>query len=121
MLTQEELFAKCPYATVQKILSGKWALIILYHLSEGTLRFGELQRLIPEMTQATLTKQLRALEEYGIITRTVYAQIPPKVEYGLSEVGKEFSEALDSLKTWGEKYINFYHASSGKKAVNTLL
>lgn len=112
MLSQEELFAKCPYATVQKILSGKWALIILYYLSENKLRFGELRRLIPDMTQATLTKQLRALEEYGIINRSIYAQIPPKVEYELSDIGKEFSDALSSLKAWGEKYITFYNSQS---------
>lgn len=105
MLTQEELFGKCPYATAQKILSGKWALIILHHLSEKTLRFSELQKLLPDITQATLTKQLRTLEKHGIIIRTVYPEVPPKVEYKLSEIGKEFSVVLDSLKIWGEKYI----------------
>lgn len=107
MLTQEELFRKCPYATAQKILSGKWALIILHHLNEQTLRFNELQRLLPDLTQATLTKQLRALEEYGMIVRTVYPQVPPKVEYELSQIGKEFSEVLKSLEIFGEKYITF--------------
>ncbi|GFZ30045.1 transcriptional regulator [Clostridium zeae] len=107
MLTQEELFGKCPYATAQRILSGKWAVVILHHLSEKKLRFNELQRLLPEITQATLTKQLRALEEYGVVNRTVYAQIPPKVEYDLSDIGKEFIEVLDSLKAWSDKYIVF--------------
>ena len=106
MLTQEELFGKCPYATTQKVLSGKWALILLYHLSEKTYRFNELQRLLPEITQSTLTKQLRALEEYGLITRTVYAQIPPKVEYQLSKMGQDFTTVLDELKIWGDKYIS---------------
>lgn len=104
MITQEELFGKCPYATSQKILSGKWALIILHQLSENKLRFGELHKQLPELTQATLTKQLRTLEEYGMITRTVYAQVPPKVEYELSGIGNEFKDVLDSLKTWGDKY-----------------
>lgn len=104
MITQEELFGKCPYATSQKILSGKWALIILHHLSENKLRFGELHKQLPELTQATLTKQLRTLEEYGMVTRTVYAQVPPKVEYELSGIGIEFKEVLDSLKVWGDKY-----------------
>lgn len=106
MLTQEELFGKCPYATSQKILSGKWALILLQFLSERTLRFNEIQRMIPEITQSTLTKQLRALEEYGLVVRTVYPQIPPKVEYSLSEMGRDFTVVLDSLKVWGEKYID---------------
>jgi DNA-binding HxlR family transcriptional regulator len=112
MLTQEELFGKCPYATSQKILSGKWALIILHHLSENTLRFSELQKLLPDITQATLTKQLRTLEEYGVITRTVYPQIPPKVEYSLSEIGKDFSEVLSSLKSWSDKYLDFYNKNT---------
>lgn len=110
MVALEELFGKCPYATAQKILSGKWALIILHSLSENKLRFNELQKQLPEMTQATLTKQLRTLEEYGMIKRTVYAQVPPKVEYELSDIGKDFSEVLNSLKIWGDKYIDFYNS-----------
>ena len=109
MLTQEELFGKCPYATAQKILSGKWSLIILYHLSENTLRFNQLQKLLPDITQATLTKQLRTLEEYGMIIRTVYPQIPPKVEYKLSDIGNDFSQVLNSVKIWSDTYINFYN------------
>jgi len=109
MLTLEELFGKCPYATAQKLLSGKWALIILHFLSENKLRFNELQRRLPDITQATLTKQLRTLEGYGMIKRTVYAQIPPKVEYELSDIGKDFSEVLNSLKIWGDKYIDLYN------------
>ncbi len=105
MLTQEELFGKCPYATSQKILSGKWALTLLHFLSEGTLRFNEIQRRIPEITQTTLTKQLRDLEKYGMVIRTVYPQVPPKVEYCLSPMGKDFTLVLNSLKVWGDKYI----------------
>ena len=105
MITQEELFGKCPFATSQKILSGKWALILLHFLSEGTLRFNELQRRLPEITQSTLTKQLRSLEDYGMIIRTVYPQIPPKVEYSLSPMGEEFTTVLESLKAWGDRYI----------------
>ncbi len=105
MITQEELFGKCPFATSQKILSGKWALILLHFLSEGTLRFNEIQRRLPEITQSTLTKQLRSLEDYGMIIRTVYPQIPPKVEYSLSPMGEEFITVLESLKTWGDRYI----------------
>ena len=105
MITQEELFGKCPFATSQKILSGKWALILLHFLSEDTLRFNEIQRKLPEITQSTLTKQLRSLEEYGMVIRTVYSQIPPKVEYSLSPMGEDFIIVLDSLKEWGNKYI----------------
>ncbi|EKQ50733.1 MULTISPECIES: helix-turn-helix domain-containing protein [unclassified Clostridium] len=100
-----ELFGKCPFVTAQKIIAGKWAVIILHNLSSKTLRFGELQRLIPELKQATLTKQLRSLEEYGLINRHVYAEVPPKVEYSLTGIGREFKIVLDSISIWGEKYI----------------
>ncbi len=105
MITQEELFGKCPFATSQKILSGKWALTLLHFLSEETLRFNEIQRKLPEITQTTLTKQLRSLEDYGMVIRTVYSQIPPKVEYSLSPLGEDFITVLESLKVWGNKYI----------------
>lgn len=108
MLSQQDLFGKCPYATAQKLLSGKWSLVILHYLSEKTYRFNELQHLIPDITQTTLTKQLRYLEAYGLIIRTVYPQIPPKVEYQLSDIGNEFTKVLNSLEVWGEKYISYY-------------
>ena len=69
------------------------------------MRFNEIQRRLPEITQSTLTKQLRALEEYGMVIRTVYPQIPPKVEYSLSPMGQDFTVVLESLKAWGDKYI----------------
>lgn len=103
-----DLFGKCPYYTVQKILSGKWAFLILYHLQNNTLRFNQIQKLLPNVTQATLTKQLRTLEEYGIIKRTIYPQVPPKVEYELSQMGKEFSDSLENLRIWGNKYIEYH-------------
>ena len=100
-----DLFGKCPFVTAQKIIAGKWAVVILHNLSAGTLRFGELQRLLPDLTQATLTKQLRSLEEYGLVKRHVFPQVPPKVEYSLTDIGKEFRSVLDSISVWGEKYI----------------
>lgn len=102
-----DLFGKCPYVTIQKIFSGKWALLIIHHLCDQTLRFGELQRRIPGITQATLTKQLRVLEDFGMINRHVYPEVPPKVEYSLSEIGKEFIPILEQFKFFGDKYINY--------------
>lgn len=102
-----DLFGKCPFVTAQKIIAGKWAVIILHNLSSGTLRFGELQRLLPDLTQSTLTKQLRSLEEYGLVNRYVFPQVPPKVEYSLTDIGKEFKSVLDSISVWGEKYIEY--------------
>ncbi|SDE01179.1 winged helix-turn-helix transcriptional regulator [Sporomusa acidovorans] len=104
---REEDFGICPYVTVQKLLSGKWTLIILFLLAKKTMRFSELQREIPRLTQATLTKQLRTLEKDGLIIRTVYNQIPPKVEYSLSDMGEKFKPVIKSLKDWGDEYIMF--------------
>ena len=104
---QEDLFGICPYVTAQKLLTGKWTLLIMYQLSVKTLRFSELQRTLPNLTQSTLTKQLRMLENNGLIIRTVYNQIPPKVEYSLSKLGSDFKPVLDALQVWGNEYINF--------------
>ena len=106
-IEKKDLFGICPYFTSQKVLSGKWALLILHHLDEQTLRFKELERELAPITQATLTKQLRNLEEHGLITRTVYNTIPPKVEYSLSELGRQFRPVLDSLEKWGDLYIAY--------------
>ena len=105
MEDKHDLFGKCPFITAQKIIAGKWTVVILNNLNSKTLRFGELQRLLPELTQATLTKQLRSLEEYGLVNRYVFPQVPPKVEYSLTDIGKEFEPVLDSISVWGEKYI----------------
>jgi len=102
---EKDLFGICPYVTAQKLLTGKWTLLILHYLSGRPLRFSELQKSLPNLTQATLTKQLRMMEGNGLITRTVYCQIPPRVEYALSPLGRHFHPVLDALQTWGEEYI----------------
>jgi DNA-binding HxlR family transcriptional regulator len=103
----EDLFGRCPYVTAQKLLTGKWTLLIMYHLSVKTMRFNELQRVLPDLTQATLTKQLRMMESNGLIVRTVYNQIPPRVEYSLSELGVHFTPVLEALQVWGSEYITY--------------
>ena len=105
MELEKNLFGICPYTTAQKVLSGKWSIIILYHLGKKTMRFGELQRQLPNLTQSTLTKQLRALEENGLIERKIYPQVPPKVEYSLSDIGIKFKKVLAELAIWGNEYI----------------
>ncbi len=105
--TEDSLFGKCPYVTAQKIFSGKWTILIIYNLCDGTLRFNELQKKIIGVTQATLTKQLRILEDYGLIQRHVYAEVPPKVEYSLTEIGKEFVPILKQIEEFGYKYIDY--------------
>ncbi|MBU2702801.1 DNA-binding HxlR family transcriptional regulator [Sporomusaceae bacterium BoRhaA] len=104
---EKDLFGVCPFVTAQKILTGKWVLLIMHHLNIKTMRFNELHRELPDLTQATLTKQLRTMEKNGLINRAVYNQIPPKVEYSLSELGKQFKPVLDSLQIWGNQYIKF--------------
>ena len=78
--TMEERFGKCPYATAQSLISGKWAILILHYLEDGSIRFNELQRRMPPMTHATLSVQLKGLMENGLVERKQYESIPPRVE-----------------------------------------
>ncbi len=101
----------CPFATTQRVLTGKWALVIIYQLSTGTKRFKELQRLLPGITQTILTRHLRQLENDKIVQRKVYAEVPPRVEYSLTEMGQEFRVVLDAVEKWGLYYIKLLNAS----------
>lgn len=104
--TIEERFGKCPFATAQSLISGKWAILILHYLEDGPVRFNELQRFMPKMTHATLSVQLKNLVENGLVERKQYESVPVKVEYSLTEIGKEFRPVMDALQEWGEKYID---------------
>lgn len=95
----------CPVSVILKILGGKWKTLIVYTLLDGTRRFNELNRAIPDVTQRMLTNQLRELENDKIITRKVYAQVPPKVEYSLTEIGYALKPILGQLEDWGSCYI----------------
>ena len=109
-MEKPELFGICPYVTAQKVLTGKWSIYIMYLLSDGPVRFNELQRRMPEeMTHTTLSRQLKVLEREGLIVRKEYQQIPPKVEYSLSEIGIKFKEVLSELEEWGNEYIQYLH------------
>ena len=99
-----ESLESCPVAEVQKIIRGKWTMVIVYFLSKGTLRFGELSRMMPWVTQANLTKELRMLEAYGLVHREVYKEVPPKVEYSLTEIGKSFIRVLEAVEEWALEY-----------------
>ena len=103
---RELLFDKenCSIARVSKVFQGKWTMVILYILSMGTLRFGEIRRRLPNVTDANLTKDLRLLENCGVIHREVYPVVPPKVEYSLTEMGKGFLPILNSISRWADKY-----------------
>lgn len=103
---ENNLFGVCPFVTAQKLLQGKWAILILHALSEGTKRFNELEREI-QITHATLSSQLKYMEKEGLVHRTVYPEVPPRVEYSLTAMGKRFAPVLDSIRIWGEEYIEF--------------
>ncbi len=104
MAKSQAVAEQCPIEAGLNILSGKWKLKILWHLSKGTIRFNELQRLLGNITTKTLTQQLRELEEQGIVIRKVFPEIPPKVEYSLSEIGATLKPVLDQLCSWGKSY-----------------
>ena len=91
----------CPIEATLDIVGGKWKILILFYLMRGTVRFGEFQRLIPKITQRMLTLQLRELEEDSVIHREVYRQVPPKVEYSLTEFGKSLEPLLLLMRDWG--------------------
>ena len=94
----------CALARVSKIIQGKWGMVILYLLSDGTLRFGELKRKLPFVAEANLIRELRLLEQYGVIHRKSYPVVPPKVEYSLTEMGQAFLPILEEICNWAEQY-----------------
>ncbi|MDA8441114.1 MAG: helix-turn-helix domain-containing protein [Peptococcaceae bacterium] len=94
-----------PLEQTLSMLGGKWKILILWQLQGGTLRFGELKKAIPGITPKILTQQLRELEGHHLITRCVYAQVPPKVEYSLTANGRTLQAILDSMFSWGKIQI----------------
>ena len=94
----------CPVETVIDVIGGKWKVIILFHLLDGTKRFNQLRREIPGVTQRMMTRQLRELEADRIIGRKVYPEVPPKVEYSLTEFGRSLEPVLAVMHTWGEEH-----------------
>lgn len=94
-------------STIQKIVGGKWKIEILYYIGlQNINRFGELRRHIGDITESSLTKQLRELQNDGFISRYDYKEVPPKVEYSLTDLGKSFIPVLEFMKQWGEKNIS---------------
>lgn len=96
---------QCSVAATVDVAGGKWKPLIVHYLMDGTKRFGELRRLIGTVTQRSLTLQLRELELDGIVTREVFAEVPPRVEYTLTEFGKTLAPVLEAMKAWGDAYI----------------
>ncbi len=98
----------CSVEATISLLDGKWKSVVLYLLLDGTMRFNDIQRHTPEVTQRVLTTQLRELEADGLIVRTVYAQVPPKVEYSVSDLGRSLQPILRALKVWGDAHIALF-------------
>ena len=94
----------CPVETTLTLIGDKWKVLILRDLMPGTKRFGELKKSVGTVSQKVLTAQLRAMEESGLVNRKVYAEVPPRVEYSLTELGKSLKPILDSMRAWGEAY-----------------
>lgn len=95
----------CPIEAALEVIGGKWKGVILFHLSQGMRRYNELHRLMPAVTQRVLTLQLRELVDAGVVTRTAHAEIPPRVEYQLSEFGITLLPLLSQLQTWGKRLL----------------
>ena len=103
MKTKEEL-PECPVATTVQLIGSKWKLLIIRNLFVRPWRFNELRKAFDGLSQKVLTDTLRSMEEDGIITRTVYAEVPPRVEYALSELGESMRPILDAMQQWGDHY-----------------
>ena len=103
MLTKDEL-PTCPVATTVGLIGNKWKLLIIRDLLTGTKRFNQLRKSVTGISQKVLTDNLRALETDGLLIRTVYAEVPPRVEYTLSELGNSLRPIMDSMEAWGNSY-----------------
>lgn len=103
-MPDKENLPPCPVETTLLLIGNKWKVLILRDLLDGTKRFGELKRSIGSVSQKVLTQQLRAMEEDGLVHREVYAEVPPRVEYSLTELGESLKPILDAMLNWGMDY-----------------
>ncbi|MFD4353685.1 winged helix-turn-helix transcriptional regulator [Nocardia sp. NPDC058518] len=101
---KQDLDFDCPVEVTLDVIGGKWKGMIVFHLSAGTARFNEMRRVMPHVTQRMLTAQLRELERDGVLTRAVYAEVPPRVEYELTDFGRGLVPIIELMETWGEQY-----------------
>ena len=110
-----EEYLECPFHLAMTVLEGRWKFAILYVLStQGTLRFKELESPIPGISTRMLTKELKHLTKHAIVKRVAYPEVPPRVEYSLTDIGKSIKPVIDSLTQWGEAYWHVIMASREK-------
>lgn len=102
--TEEKVLPDCPVETTLTLIGNKWKVLILRDLMPGAKRFSELKRSIGHVSQKVLTAQLRDMEENGLVNRKVFAEVPPRVEYSLTELGQSLKPILDTLQNWGKAY-----------------
>ncbi len=105
-----ELLPECPVATTVQLIGNKWKLLIIRNLRTRPWRFNELQKNLDGISQKVLTDSLQSMEADGLITRTVYAEVPPRVEYALSELGETMRPILDAMEAWGNSYKSMIHS-----------
>ncbi len=110
MKTKAELLPECPVATTVQLIGNKWKLLIIRNLRMRPWRFNELQKNLDGISQKVLTDSLRSMEADGLITRTVYAEVQPRVEYALSELGETMRPILDAMEVWGNSYKSMIHS-----------
>lgn len=106
----------CPVEVTLDVIGGKWKPLILFYLLQETRRFGELRRLMPDVTQRMLTKHLRELEVAGVVHREVYREVPPKVEYSLTDLGRTLEPVLNMMLEWGQRYLGEPEETSDERA-----
>jgi DNA-binding HxlR family transcriptional regulator len=110
---------ECPVRTALSVIGGKWKPVVAYYLLQGTKRFGELRRLIPDATQKMLTQQLREMERDGVVARKIYHEVPPKVEYSLTKYGFTLRPVMAELCEWGERHRSIAQRKSYRRTPAT--
>ncbi|NOS91337.1 MAG: helix-turn-helix transcriptional regulator [Cyclobacteriaceae bacterium] len=114
-VNKERITNNCPLTSSLLLISGRWKLIIIWQLKDGTLRFGDLQKAIPHTSKKMLTQQLKELENDGLVSRKIYPEVPPRVEYTLTELGVSLMPILHSLLNWGMDHNIIEHVKKMDK------
>lgn len=118
-LSQSAVPTKCPLTAALNAIGGKWSLICLYWLASGTRRFNELRRLMPDISHKVLAATLRSLEQEGLICRTVYPEVPSRVEYDISSHGETVRPIIEAVRAWGHEHLDWKQLESETKTIST--